>query len=93
MEPEQDFATVIKCGTLPEADLIVSELQGVGIEAFIPDESLMQNFSLPGVFGYVRVQVAQKDYQAARDLLDAKELSPEEPAAEEPPLRPPSAQT
>lgn len=71
METEQEFVTVIKCRTLPEADVIVSELEGAGIEAFIPDESLMQNFSLPGVFGYVRVQVARKDYEAARNLLDA----------------------
>jgi hypothetical protein len=71
MEAEPEFVTIIKCRTLPEADLIVSELQGAGIEAFIPDESLMQNMSLPGAFGYVRVQVARKDYEAARGLIDA----------------------
>ena len=87
-ESGEEFVTVMKCATLPEADLIVSELEGAGIEAFIPDASLMQNFSLPAMFGFVRVQVAPKDYQAARDLLTAKE----ETSPDEPPLRSPPAQ-
>ena len=62
------------CRTLPEADMIVSDLQGAGFEAFVPDEFLMQNFSLPNAFGFVRVQVAPDDYAAAKDLQIGQEM-------------------
>src|SRR6185503_16932701 len=45
-EMEQDFVTLIKCGSLPEADVVVSELAGAGIEAIIPDEFAAQNFAV-----------------------------------------------
>jgi len=66
-----DFVTLVNCGTLPAADVIVSRLQAAGIEAFIPDQASMQ--ALGGTFGalgYVRVQIAPKDYYSARKLLD-----------------------
>jgi hypothetical protein len=70
------------CAKLAEADLIVSRLAAAGIEAFIPDEQLMQNvgFNL-NTYGYVRVQVRQQDYDAAKELLSAeknvaKDISP-----------------
>ena len=52
------------------ADLIVSRLQAAGIEAFIPDQSVVQamGFNLNAV-GYVRVQVTPADYDAAKALL------------------------
>jgi hypothetical protein len=56
-------------------------LRAAGIEAFIPDEFLMQAAAFnPNMIGYVRVQVAPKDYEAARDLLTAGN-EPAEPAA------------
>jgi hypothetical protein len=70
------------CGKLAEADLVVSQLRAAGIEAFIPDEFLMQNISFNlNTYGYVRVQVRQQDYAAAKELLStqkssAKDLSP-----------------
>ena len=69
---QMDLVTLVKCGTLVEADLVVSRLRAAGIQAFIPDECLMQNigFNL-NTFGYVRVQVAPRDYDSARDLLSA----------------------
>ncbi len=69
-ERQQDLVTLVTCGTLVAADLVVSRLQAAGIQAFIPDECLMQTigFNL-NTFGYVRVQVASRDYDAARDLL------------------------
>jgi len=67
-ERQKDFVTLVSCATLPEADLIISTLQTAGIEAFIPDESVMQILN-PNAFGYVRVQIAPKDYEAARELL------------------------
>lgn len=65
-----DFVTLVRCATLPAADMIVSRLQVAGIEAFIPDQSLMQIMGGDqSAFGYVRVQIAPKDYEAARELL------------------------
>ena len=73
LSPEQremDFVTLVSCGTLPAADLVVSRLRAGGISAFIPDEKLMQTigFNL-STFGYVRVQVSPHDYEAAKELL------------------------
>jgi putative signal transducing protein len=69
-ERQKDLVTLVTCGTLVAADLVVSRLQAAGIQALIPDECLMQTigFNL-NTFGYVRVQVATQDYDAARDLL------------------------
>jgi len=67
---ERDFVTLAGCANLPAADVIISRLQTAGIEAFIPDESLMQVMGGNlNAFGYVRVQIAPKDYDAARELL------------------------
>ena len=67
---QRDLVTLVSCATLPAADVIISRLQVAGIEAFIPDESLMQVMGGNlNAFGYVRVQIAPKDYEAARDLL------------------------
>lgn len=64
------FVTLVNCGTLPAADVIVSRLRAAGIEAFIPDETLMQVMGgVMNPFGCVRVQVTPKDYDAARELL------------------------
>jgi hypothetical protein len=69
---ENDFVTLVKCGSLIAADIVAGRLRAAGIEALIPDEHLMQaiGFNL-NTFGYVRVQVPPKDYEAARDLLSA----------------------
>lgn len=77
-----DLVTLVRCRTLPEADLVVSELSSVGIEAFIPDEFLSQAMAWNlNAFGYVRVQISPKDYQAAKEfLLDLQsESGPETP--------------
>ena len=63
----------MKCRTLVEADLVVSRLQAAGIQTFLPDEILMQTIAWNvNTYGYVRVQVAPKDYVAARELLTWK---------------------
>ncbi len=70
LDRQKDFVTLVSCRTLPEADFIVSRLRAAGIDAFIPDESLMQVMGYDlNAFGYVRVQVAPKDYDAAKDLI------------------------
>jgi hypothetical protein len=67
---QKDFVTLVTCATLPAADIIFGRLEVAGIEASIPDESLMQVMGGDlNAFGYVRVQVAPKDYDAAKELI------------------------
>jgi hypothetical protein len=66
---QQDLVTLVTCVNLVAADLVVSRLRAADIEAFIPDEFLMQSVGLTNTFGYVRVQVSPKDYEAAKALL------------------------
>jgi hypothetical protein len=73
-DKEKDLVTLMKCGTLTEADLVVSRLRAAGIDAFLPDETLMQTIAWNlNTYGYVRVQVAPKDYDAARELLSGND--------------------
>jgi hypothetical protein len=66
----KDLVTLVSCRTLGKADMVVSRLQAEGIDAFLPDESLMQTIAWNlNTYGYVRVQIAPKDYDAARDLI------------------------
>jgi hypothetical protein len=69
-EMEMDLVSLARCRTLGEADLLVAQLEAGGIPAFLPDQFLMQNvgFNL-NTYGYVRVQVSPKDYEAAKELL------------------------
>jgi hypothetical protein len=62
-----DLVTLVKCGTLVSADIVVCKLRAAGIEAFIPDE-LVAQAGLAAI-GNVRVQVAPKDYEAAKAVL------------------------
>jgi hypothetical protein len=66
----KDRVTLARCRTLVAADLIATTLRASGIEAFLPDEFLMQavgwNFN---TFGYVRVDVSPEEYVSARNLL------------------------
>lgn len=67
---QKDFVTLVTCATLPAADVIVGRLEAAGIETAIPDESLMNNMGGGlAAFGFVRVLIAPKDYDAARELL------------------------
>jgi hypothetical protein len=71
-EMTMDLVNLIRCRTLGEADLLVARLETAGIPAFIPDQFLLQNigFNL-NAYGYVRIQVSPKDYEAAKELLSA----------------------
>lgn len=67
---QQDLVTLVTCGTLVSADMVVCKLRAAGIAAFIPDEFLMQTIGFNvNTFGYVRVQVAPKDHDAAKAVL------------------------
>ena len=70
MDDQEELVTLISCQKLIDADLVATKLGSAGIEAFIPDQYLMQSigFNL-NTYGYVRVQVHRKDYANAKDLL------------------------
>jgi hypothetical protein len=71
---QQDLVTLVTCGTLVSADMIVSRLRAVGIVAFIPDEFLMQAVAFNvNSFGYVRVQISPKDYDTAKAVLSGSD--------------------
>jgi hypothetical protein len=74
LSPEQaklDLVTIVNCETLFEADVVVSELEATGITAVIPDEFVAEAFAYGlNALGYVRVQVAPKDYEAAKDVIE-----------------------
>lgn len=70
---QKDFVTLLNCRTLAEADLVASQLRAAGIQTFVPDECLMQSIGWNlNTYGYVRVQIAPKDYEAAQALLGKK---------------------
>ena len=71
-EQGNNLVTLLRCRTLLEADMIVSQLEAAGIPAFIPDQFLMQAEAWHvNTYGFVRVQVSPADYQAAKDFLSA----------------------
>jgi hypothetical protein len=61
---------LMRCRTLIDAEMIVSQLEAAGIYAFIPDQFLMQTILFNvNTYGYVRIQVSPKDYAAAKEFL------------------------
>lgn len=85
-EMKMDLVTLVRCRTLAEADLVVSELSSAGIAAFIPDEFMSQAVAWNlNTYGYVRVQVAPKDYQAAKEFLlaEPQDVAPPDPSQQQ----------
>ena len=67
---QKDLVVLVTCRTLLEADMIVARLEAADIAAFIPDEFLMQAISWNlNTYGFVRIQVSPKDYEAAKNFL------------------------
>jgi hypothetical protein len=65
-----DWVTLARCRTLLAADMVAAVLRAAGIEAFLPDECLMQSVGWNvNTYGYVRIQVSPEDYVSARNLL------------------------
>jgi putative signal transducing protein len=72
-----DLVTLLRCPTLMDADMVLSQLESAGIPAFIPDEFLMQNIGFNvNTYGYVRVQVSPKDFEEAKELLSGSGKAP-----------------
>jgi hypothetical protein len=77
-EMKLDLVILLTCRSIVEADVIVGQLESIGISAFIPDEFLAQTMAWNlNAFGYVRVQVSPKDYEQAKDFLMNLSESPE----------------
>jgi len=75
-DPADQLVTLTSTEKLIQADILLGRLKASGIDAFIPDEFLMQanGFNL-NAFGYVRVQVRRKDFERAEELLSARDES------------------
>ena len=75
-ERQQDLVTLVRCRTLVAADLVAARLRAAGIETFLPDECLMQTVGWNlNTYGFVRVQISPRDYEAAKDLLDGPDAT------------------
>jgi hypothetical protein len=72
MRMEDDWVQVRNCNWLHEANLLVSVLEGSGIEAFLPDAyTLGSRPELAAALGGVRVLVRASDLDRAREVLAA----------------------
>ena len=70
MRVEDDWVQVQNCNWLHEATLVVSVLEGDGIEAFLPDAyTLGSRPELAAALGGVRVLVRASDLDRAREVL------------------------
>src|SRR4051812_20562748 len=78
---EDKWVTLTTYPTLAEADRAAGQLTAEGLSVFIPDQFLIQNASFGGTYGFVRVQVASKDLEAARELLATPPSPPTLPAS------------
>jgi hypothetical protein len=72
------MVTIQTCGSLSDAEVVKSHLEGSGIPAFIPEELSAQNAW--GASEGVRVQVNDEDAERAVELLKA---SPPDPVHEQ----------
>src|SRR5271155_5070637 len=76
------MVTIRTCSTLPDAQVIQSQLKGSGIEAFLPDELTVQNYWLwTNAIGGVRVQILEEDVERAAEVLDEKPVEAQKQAA------------
>jgi hypothetical protein len=66
------LVTLVQCGTVVEADAVRAQLETADIPSFLPDEALMQAVAWNvNTYGFVRVQVFSKDYEAAKEVLSS----------------------
>jgi hypothetical protein len=70
------MTTVARCLTIDQALFIRSLLDGCGIEAFVPDELAAQTDPVIffGSMNSIRVQVADANAAAAREILESNQL-------------------
>ena len=76
------MVTIRICSTLPEAQVIQSELEGSGIKGFLPDELTVQNDWLwTNAIGGIRVQVLEENAERAAEVLDETHSKTEQEVA------------
>ena len=85
---QKEWVTLTKCRNLVDADVLASQLDAAGIKFFLPDEFVMQTFSLDSNgFGFARVQVSPNDLEQAKEIMSSPtSLVPPAPPASPPPL-------
>lgn len=68
------MVTIAKCADVSQADLLATILRAHGIPTFIPDEMVacLEPPFLYGTGSGVRLQVADADAPAARQLIESK---------------------
>jgi predicted RNA-binding Zn-ribbon protein involved in translation (DUF1610 family) len=77
------MVTICTCYTLPEAQVIQSQLGGSGIEVFLPDEMTVQNYWLwSNAIGGVRVQVREEDAGRATEVLEEARVANQKEAGQ-----------
>ena len=60
-----------------EAHLVRMRLENGGVPAFIQDENTIQiQFLYSNALGGVRLQIAEEDYDKAREILDEPPITP-----------------
>ena len=71
-ENDRAWVTLLRAGSLIDADAIATRLRAFNIEVFLPDEFASRTFPLNTTTGpQVRVQVPPSQYDQAREILDA----------------------
>lgn len=85
-DPANAPITVASFHSLEEAELLKSELEAVGIEAFIPEEYTTGVFSAITPFQQVTVRVPAGNADAARNIVSAFAASSRVEAQSEPDL-------
>jgi hypothetical protein len=68
-DPAQSLVILKTFDDVPEATLLKDRLEQAGIEAWIPEDLGPSPFSVVKPLARVTVRVAQKDLQAAREVL------------------------
>lgn len=69
-----NWVTLTTAFSLPEADVLRSQLESNGIQTFLPDEGVVSvNCLYTGAIGGVRIQVDARDLEVAREILNIKD--------------------
>lgn len=72
VEGQKEWVTLTRCRNLVDADVLASQLRAAGINVFLPDEFVMQTFSIDSNgFGFARVQVAPEELEQAKEIMSS----------------------
>ncbi|MCX6853679.1 MAG: DUF2007 domain-containing protein [Verrucomicrobia bacterium] len=70
--------TIAKFSKVEEAHMLRLRLEAGGVRAFIPDENVVQmHWLYSNAIGGVRVQIAEDDFDRAKEILEDPGIEPE----------------